>query len=222
MTGVQTAIDFLAPVAASLTGGLIGGKYTSDLAHSREEWALRENERLDSSKYQRTVKDLRAAGLNPMLAYDNGVGPSPTARAAGVPDFGRVGESAVTSGLQGIERGLGVKRLKSEIDLLDAQTASALANTFKTQEDTISAPHARAKMDADTAMQNILRKISEIGVPTKKAEADIESRPGYQWFKKITEGLEGILPSMLIPIRHRGNPGSPGRRGTATHVNRGF
>lgn len=192
-------LQFLAPTAAALTGGLVGGKYQSDLAHSREEWALRENTALDNTKYQRSMQDLRAAGLNPMLAYDNGVGPAPQARAAGTPDYSRIGESSVNSGFQGIERGLSLAKLKSEIGLLDSQKEKNLADAGLAGESSKTATNARSKMDAEKLLADLEAQLRKIQLPTEKTKADIESLPGYQWFEKITKSLDHLLPSFLVP-----------------------
>lgn len=220
---MNPVLEFLAPMAASLTGGLVGGKYQSDLAHSREEWALRHSTDLDNTKYQRATADLRAAGLNPMLAYDNGVGPAPQARGAGTPDLARVTNDSVNSGFAGLERGMGLAKLKAEIDLLDSQRRKNLSDAGLADENIKSATNARSKMDAEASLSSILAEIQRIGKPTAKAKADIESRPAYQWFEKITSALEGLVPSMLIPwgMRNRKPSLSPGR-GVSSHVNRGY
>lgn len=68
----------LATTALSAGASLFGGKKNNEATGKRMTQQLNWQERMDNSKYQRSVEDLRLAGLNPMLAYTNGVGAPPT------------------------------------------------------------------------------------------------------------------------------------------------
>jgi hypothetical protein len=86
------------PITAGLIAGgigLIGSEMTNsantDIANSantaaqqRQDQANQFNAQQYATRYQTTVKDLQAAGLNPMLAYGQGAGSQPTAQAAPV------------------------------------------------------------------------------------------------------------------------------------------
>lgn len=60
---------------AGLTGAeQEANQFTAEQAQINRDW----QEQMDSTKYQRTVADMMAAGINPALAMSNGVGSAPS------------------------------------------------------------------------------------------------------------------------------------------------
>lgn len=80
--------DLIAPI-----GDLLGGALGASTAASRQEDAQAFSAQQFATRYQTTVKDMQAAGLNPMLAYSQGGGNAPTSSAAGASSFGSPGSS---------------------------------------------------------------------------------------------------------------------------------
>lgn len=60
---------------AGLTGAeQEANQFTAEQAQINRDW----QEQMDNTKYQRTVADMKAAGINPALAMSNGVGATPS------------------------------------------------------------------------------------------------------------------------------------------------
>lgn len=77
-------LDSITPGVGSVIGaglGFLGGQMTNDRsadqAASNNAWSAQQY----ATRYQTQVKDLEAAGLNPMLAYSQSPGSAPTAQA---------------------------------------------------------------------------------------------------------------------------------------------
>lgn len=74
-------MGFLSSVGSALTGGAIdyfSAKDTNKKAKKLAREQMSFQERMSNTSYQRAVKDMRAAGINPMLAYMQGGASTPS------------------------------------------------------------------------------------------------------------------------------------------------
>lgn len=104
-------------VAAAIGGSLVSGLFSSREASRNRSF----QEDMSSTSYQRAVEDLRAAGLNPILAAKVGGASTPYGAMANIPDLGASMSSAMSSSL-------GWEKVEQEKGLLEAQTKAAEAS----------------------------------------------------------------------------------------------
>ena len=141
-----------------LIGGVIGAvsnlfgtqqtnQANTDIANQANQFSAQQF----ATRYQTTVKDLQAAGLNPMLAYSQGGGSPPTAQMPAPRQ--NVVSNATNAALTAYDRALATKSNEAEIKLkeMQAQATSAQEQVARTQAINNIANEAKINQDTQTS-----------------------------------------------------------------------
>lgn len=128
--------------AGGLLGNVLGGSSAKDQRNFNESEAQKQRdwqEGMYDERYQKTMDDMRTAGLNPMLAYRQGTGGGVPSGAQASAQLGQEGQITASMAARGIEQGLATvtrQRIKQDTATSAAQQAQIQMQTKKTEKET--------------------------------------------------------------------------------------
>jgi len=160
-----------AVIAGLDTGAKIYGQHMTNIANrdmAREQ--MRFQERMSSTAYQRSKLDMEKAGLNPMLAFQQGAASSPGGSMAV--------QSNILSG--GLSSAMDIKRAHAEIENLKTQNEKLISDTELNR--------AVARQTLATA------KSVEAAQPGKETEREIDQTKYGKGLRYIDRLLDTLNP----------------------------
>lgn len=149
-------IDDIFAGGISALGGIVSNIFAGSRQKEQEKFAAQQaqqqmdfQERMSSTAYQRGMADMKAAGLNPILAYQKGGASSPTGA------MGTTTAAPVTDILQpAVATAMQRQRLSAELDNMRETNYNIKADTMKKTAETTATTEDAARIASDRRIKD--------------------------------------------------------------------
>lgn len=191
----------LGAVAPAIVGGLFkksGASKQNSANSAQAQQQMDFQERMSNTQYQRGMSDMKAAGLNPMLAYQQGGAGTPAGAQAQMQNENEGIDNALSNATA---TALQYKQTKAQVNQMqeNAALATAQANTQKDLQSKIGlekrvlkqTEHATILDNIDRSLNNAVKKANlKAALNTGKTKSAV---PELQYIDILTRSLGNVF-----------------------------
>lgn len=187
---------------ATLVGNRQKGQINSLLAKDQRSW----EEQMSATAYRRAMKDMKLAGLNPILAYQKGPASTPSGAAASIGggDLGSSIAAGLSSGSQSAKVSQEVRNLKSVGQNIDTDTR------LKAEQALRESASARELMEREKLNRMLQLQAKEQANRTREEARGVKAENvGRELDAEIMKGSFGQIMRYLNTISKSASPFVP-------------
>lgn len=215
-------VDDLIMGGLSFAGGLYAQDQTNARQARQEEFNAEQarinrdfQERMSNTQYQRGMADMRAAGLNPMLAYSKGGASSPTGATASTTytPASDIVSPAISTAQQ-------YRRMNAEVENMSATNANLKQDLINKKFEEGRIREQAANIAADTANKTVQtgilvgnRSVAELEARKAKIDKAVYDNPAGEVARSSGTAAQEVNRT-VAPIVDNVSKAVPWRRGT--------
>lgn len=180
------------------TFGIVGQANAQYFAGIEAKKAAKKNRafqrKMSNTQYTRAMRDMRNAGLNPILAYKQGGAGNLSGAVAQVPDYGKIVNTAIEGSKVGSQKAL----MKAQVGNVIQQTATSAANAdFLTKKAEMIGPLSTLMGGLERMFaEPFVKKIEDAGSGKQAEGIRIGTLPAYGDVIKFIQQIMGMKESI--------------------------